>query len=131
MSKDVFYRQLLQQEEELQKALNAIKELKKYFEINTKNQAVIDFKEPTHNKVALTDGYDKDWTIKEKVHYVLKLLNEATASEVAEKLVQLDEDFSKAKANKVSTHYLSTLFRGDVIGASKVGKKNRYFIISK
>lgn len=131
MSKDVFYKQLIEQERELSNALNAVRELKKYYDGNSKSQSVIEFEEPKHNQVATIKGYDKDWIVKDKVHYVLKSLNKATASEVAEKLIDFDEDFSKTKANRVSTHYLSVLKRGDVIGATKIGKKNRYYIKEK
>ena len=128
MDKSIFFKQLLKQEEELSKALDAVRELKKYYYVDTKSQGVLEFEEPEHNKVATIDGYDKDWIIKDKVYYILKALNKATASEVADKLVDLDEEFSKKKASRVSTHYLSVLKRNNIIGATKIGKKNRYYI---
>lgn len=130
MSKDLFYQQLLAQEKELLDTLDAIRKLKKHYTIVDVPQQNIPFKEPEHNIVASikNDGYDKAWIVKDKVLFSLKQLGKGTADEVADVLIKIDGDFEESKANRACTTHLSALYRDNVIGASKVGKKYRYYI---
>jgi hypothetical protein len=129
MSKDTFYRQLLLEEKELSDALDAVRRLKKYYDTNeTKSQKSLPFDEPQHNIIATIDGYDQEWTLHQKTIYALNTVKTGTADDVALKLVDLDSSFSKDKAKKVATHHLSLAYRNNEIGATKVGKKYRYFI---
>ena len=130
MSKDLFYLQLLAQEQELMETLEAIRKLKKHYNKFEATQQAIPFVEPQHNEVAITNkgDYDKEWIIKDKVFYALKCINQGTADEVANTLSKLDDEFSKSKAKRVSTNHLSRMFRANAIGASQTGKKYRYYI---
>jgi len=130
MSKDLFYQQLLAQERELLETLDAIKKLKKHYTIVDVPQQNIPFKEPEHNKVALNnnEGYDNAWIVKDKVFYALKQLSKGTAEEVSKVLSNIDSDFDEDKAKRACTTHLSAMYRDEHIGASKIGKKFRYYI---
>lgn len=122
-----FYNQLLEQEknlvskiEEYEGLLSSVRDLLKHYD-QSKELKIL----ATKSKV--DEAYDKDWIIKDKVHYALKSIVKGTADEVAEKLLELDDSFTADKASKVSTHHLSGLYRDKFIDAIKIGKKYRYY----
>ncbi len=128
MSKQDFYNQLVSQEIELEEALASVRKLKKYYEQEQGDNVVITVQE---NRKIYTNPnlpeFDKEWTQREKVQYALTSINKGTAEEVAERLLDLDDSFSKEKANHIATHKLSALYRNKLIDAVKVGKKYRYY----
>lgn len=129
MSKQLFYNQLLQEEKELQEALEAVRTLKKRYVSEDSPQKSISFDDASHNIEAATlEGYDKAWILPEKVHYGLKQIKKGTVDDVVEVLVKLDSSFSQDKAKRVTTNHLSKLYRASKIGATKIGNKYRYFI---
>lgn len=127
MSNTDFYNQLLEQEkslvskiEEYQGLLSSVRDLLKHYNQSKELKTLA-------TKSKLDEAYDKDWTIKDKVHYALKSIVKGTADEVAERLSELDDSFDSEKASRVSTHHLSGLYRDKFIDAIKVGKKYRYY----
>lgn len=65
-------------------------------------------------------------SIPEKILYVLKILNVATASQVADKLIELDSSFTPKKAKRDATVHLSRLFRTKAIEANTRGLSYTY-----
>ncbi|MDG5490540.1 hypothetical protein [Psychroserpens sp. SPM9] len=128
MNKELFYKQLLQEEKDLVATLEAVRLLKKRYEADSKPQTSIPFNEPAHDFTAMSDGYDQEWVQKEKVLYALKHITKGTAEDVAKTLLSLDNEFDESKAFNIATIKLSRLYRDGIIGATKVGKKYRYFV---
>ncbi len=125
-----FYKQLLEEERKLIEDLSAVRVLiKRYKPDNEAYQGNIPFKEAEHNTVAIKgDGYDKDWVQEEKVFFALKQINKGTVNDVAKVLNSLDEEYSMKRARTAATNKCSRLYRDGRIGATKVGRKYRYFI---
>lgn len=127
MSNTDFYNQLLEQErsllakiDEYEGLLSSVRDLIKHYNQSSELKKLA-------TKTPNIEPYDREWTIKQKVHYALKSIVKGTADEVAERLSELDDTFDADKASKVSTHHLSGLYRDKFIDAVKVGKKYRYY----
>jgi len=132
MSKNDFYNQLLKEESQLSAALESIRKLKVYYENNNDvPQKTIEFQEPKH-EVTITvnsNGYDKDWLQPEKVFYALNQIRAGVVMDVARHLVKIDSTLSLEKAKEIATIHCSQMYRDGLIGAKKIGNKNRYFIL--
>lgn len=106
---------------ELMEVRNAIRVIKRYIPKYTSNQ---DYPINITN-----EKYDKEWTITEKLIYVLKLLGgKGTMKEVATKLEAIDDSYSKDRVIKFSSVKLSQLFKEGKIDAIKEGRKHVYLL---
>ncbi|MCH7784123.1 MAG: hypothetical protein IIB06_01730 [Bacteroidetes bacterium] len=130
MSKQAFYRELLKEEKELSEALNKLRGLLKYYglekSIPSKSQKVITFNETSNNIV----GYDKAWTYKKKVLFILKELGGSGLSlEVTNRVVEYDGT-EKTKTGKSVRGNLASLYKKNIIGADLTGEgtKRRYYL---
>lgn len=123
---DEFYKELKRKEKELETTLSAVKELLKVYTPSETSKIVE--RSVENNTTQINSEYDPRLSHKDKALYVLSLLKKATAEEVADKLMEIDGEFNEKKANRVATHYLSTLYRDNEIGADKLGRKYNYYI---
>jgi hypothetical protein len=153
--KTEFYQQLCAEEEKLQNLIDAIRVLKKNYELN---QAipVIDSSLPAKtNRLPLpkqtgkkslgkkldvvasqyynaynnpVDKYDKKLTQIQKVLYALQLLKRADKDEIAHKITELEPSLKIEKAVKFTGYHSSKLKTLGIIGGIKSGYKNIYSI---
>lgn len=135
MSKKTIYDELLKEEKELQDTLDKVRGLITHYgeiyDFDTRPQRKIEFEEPEHNSIAVTDGYDKAWTYEEKTMFLLRQHKQLTSPELRDLLFKHEEGkIDKDRAGKAARSKLSTLRKNGKIGASSVGKGNkmRYYL---
>lgn len=87
---------------------------------------------PTETSSKTFDSYDKNWTITEKLLFVLNLLGrESTMGEVASKIYQIDDKYTRERIDKFCSVKLSRMAKDGIINARKEGHRNMYSVKPK
>ena len=123
---DSFYQELLKKRNELKTTLEAVEKLLEVYTPASVQPVRASESDVLSNEIP--KEYNEQMSIKDKVFYILGTLKKATASQVAIKLMEIDDSFDEKRANRSATHYLSRLYREHEIGARKLGKKYNYYI---
>ncbi|MDB5144225.1 MAG: hypothetical protein JWQ66_2938 [Mucilaginibacter sp.] len=131
---NTFYQQLLEQETALEGEISALedklrilKEFKKSFFVQEKSKPIF-IPNETANRADLKPSiivYSKKLTIPQKIMVALSQLKQANVTQVATKLVELDDTYTLAKAKTHVKFHLSRLGRSGEITVVTRGSGKR------
>src|SRR5690242_2356949 len=125
MDNHSFYSQLCEQEKQINETLIALRKLKDYYRSNNGDALT---NGNNKGKIEIPETYSDKLTLKKRILFALSKLGEGTTKDIAKFLSDTDKNYPLDKALSDATIYASSLYRKKVIGATKEGVKNIYYI---